>query len=185
MKILKKGGRRKRNPCPMRLCTWRYTVFRLIQYKIEGKQLHFHISRHIAHLGWETPVFFYTFYLVCIWHCRIKLKEWFIWKFWKKGGGGNEIHAPCACAHGDIIHTIDTFQHQSLSLMSSLLEAMYQAIVEKESKTRQYLVQICVSWHIFCSPTTGFEHAPLIHSRTNRIELFPNPLQDQLLSHTV
>jgi hypothetical protein len=21
-------------------------------------QLHFHISRHIAHLGWETPVFF-------------------------------------------------------------------------------------------------------------------------------
>jgi hypothetical protein len=30
-------------------------------------------------------------------------KEWFIWKFWKKGGsrekeeGGNEIHAPCAC----------------------------------------------------------------------------------------
>ena len=34
------------------------TVFRLIQYKREGKQLHFHISRHIAHLGWETPVFF-------------------------------------------------------------------------------------------------------------------------------
>jgi hypothetical protein len=33
-------------------------VFRLIQYKREGKQLHFHISRHIAHLGWETPVFF-------------------------------------------------------------------------------------------------------------------------------
>jgi hypothetical protein len=30
--------------------------FRLIQYKREGKQLHFHISRHIAHLGWETPV---------------------------------------------------------------------------------------------------------------------------------
>ena len=49
------------------------TVFRLIQYKREGKQLHFHISRHIAHLGWETPVFFYTFYLVYIWHCRIKL----------------------------------------------------------------------------------------------------------------
>ena len=30
-------------------------------------------------------------------------KEWFIWKFWKKGGsrenggGGNEIHAPCTC----------------------------------------------------------------------------------------
>ena len=49
------------------------TVFRLIQYKREGKQLYFHISRHIAHLGWETPVFFYTFYLVYIWHCRIKL----------------------------------------------------------------------------------------------------------------
>jgi hypothetical protein len=27
----------------------------------------------IAHLGWETPVFFYTFYLVYIWHCHIKL----------------------------------------------------------------------------------------------------------------
>jgi hypothetical protein len=25
---------------------------------VEGMQLHFHISRHIAHLGWETPVFF-------------------------------------------------------------------------------------------------------------------------------
>ena len=49
------------------------TVFRLIQYKREGKQLHFHISRHIAHLGWETPLFFYPFYLVYIWHCRIKL----------------------------------------------------------------------------------------------------------------
>ena len=36
-------------------------------------ELHFHISRHIAHLGWETPVFFYTFYLVYIWHYRIKL----------------------------------------------------------------------------------------------------------------
>ena len=39
------------------------TVFRLIQYKREGKQLHFHISRHIAHLGWETPVFFTLFTL--------------------------------------------------------------------------------------------------------------------------
>ena len=43
-----------------------------VQYKREGKQLHFHISRHIAHLGWETPLF-YTFSLVYIWHCRIKL----------------------------------------------------------------------------------------------------------------
>jgi hypothetical protein len=33
------------------------------QYKREGKQLHFHISRHIAHLGWETPVFFTLFTL--------------------------------------------------------------------------------------------------------------------------
>jgi hypothetical protein len=49
------------------------TFFRLKQYKREGMQLHFHISRHIAHLGWETPVFFYTFYLVYIWPCRIKL----------------------------------------------------------------------------------------------------------------
>ena len=48
------------------------------------------------------------------WYCQMKKKrtimkilkkEWFIWKFWKKGGsrekeggGGNEIHAPCACA---------------------------------------------------------------------------------------
>ena len=34
---------------------------------------------------------------------NILKKEWFIWKFWKKGGsrekggGGNEIHVPCAC----------------------------------------------------------------------------------------
>ena len=39
------------------------TFFRLIQYKREGMQLHFHISRHIAHLGWETPVFFTLFTL--------------------------------------------------------------------------------------------------------------------------
>ena len=48
------------------------------------------------------------------WYCQMKKKrmimkilkkEWFIWKFRKKGGGsrekgggGNEIHAPCACA---------------------------------------------------------------------------------------
>ena len=40
------------------------------------------------------------------WYCQMKKKrmimkilkkEWFIWKFWKKGGGGNEIHAPCTC----------------------------------------------------------------------------------------
>jgi hypothetical protein len=46
------------------------------------------------------------------WYCQKKKKrmimkflkkEWFIWKFWKKGGsrenggGGNEIHAPCTC----------------------------------------------------------------------------------------
>jgi hypothetical protein len=34
-----------------------------IQYRREGMQLHFHISRHIAHLGWETPVFFTLFTL--------------------------------------------------------------------------------------------------------------------------
>ena len=34
---------------------------------------------------------------------NILKKKWFIWKFWKKwgsrekGGGGNEIHAPCTC----------------------------------------------------------------------------------------
>ena len=39
------------------------TFFRLIQYKREGMQLHFHISRHIAHLGWETPVFLTLFTL--------------------------------------------------------------------------------------------------------------------------
>jgi hypothetical protein len=27
----------------------------------EGMQLHFHISCHIAHLGWETPVFLTLF----------------------------------------------------------------------------------------------------------------------------
>ena len=59
------------------------TVFLLIQYRREGKQLKFHISRHIAHLGWETPCFFlffvffvfflYTFCLIYIEYCRIKL----------------------------------------------------------------------------------------------------------------
>jgi hypothetical protein len=63
---------------------------------------------------------FYSFYLVYIWHCRIKLflrhlpnkkandyenfeKGMIYMKILKKGGsrekggGGNEIHAPCAC----------------------------------------------------------------------------------------
>jgi hypothetical protein len=39
---------------------------------------------------------------------KILKKEWLIWKFWKKGGGGsrekggegNEMHAPCACDVG-------------------------------------------------------------------------------------
>ena len=31
------------------------------------------------------------------WYCQLKKNEW-LWKFWKKGRGGNEIHAPCACA---------------------------------------------------------------------------------------
>jgi hypothetical protein len=42
MKILKKGG---------------------VVEKRESEQLHFHISRHIAHLGWEAPVFFTLFTL--------------------------------------------------------------------------------------------------------------------------
>jgi hypothetical protein len=33
--------------------------------EIHGKQLNFHISRHIAHLGWETPMFFLNF-LPCL-----------------------------------------------------------------------------------------------------------------------
>jgi hypothetical protein len=41
----------------------RCAIFTLKQYKREGMQLHFHISRHIAHLGWETPVFFTLFTL--------------------------------------------------------------------------------------------------------------------------
>jgi hypothetical protein len=50
------------------------TVFRLTQNRRVGEQLDFYISRHIAHIGWETPVcFFYTFYLVYIWHSCIKL----------------------------------------------------------------------------------------------------------------
>jgi hypothetical protein len=38
-------------------------LFDWYSYKREGMQLHFHISRHIAHLGWETPVFFTLFTL--------------------------------------------------------------------------------------------------------------------------
>jgi hypothetical protein len=41
---------------------------------------------------------------------KILKKEWFIWKFWKKRGGGsrekvgggNEIHAPCACDYDSL-----------------------------------------------------------------------------------
>jgi hypothetical protein len=53
-------------------------VFRLIQYRREGEQLNFHISRHIAHLGWGTPVVFLCIsYLVYIWPCRMKLFQCF------------------------------------------------------------------------------------------------------------
>ena len=43
---------------------------------------------------------------------KILKKEWFIWKFWKKGGsrekggGGNEIHAPCACGSNQNFYNI-------------------------------------------------------------------------------
>jgi hypothetical protein len=47
----------------------------LIQYKREGMQLHFHISRHFAHLGWETPVFF-TLFTLSLFRCR-----YHIWRF--------------------------------------------------------------------------------------------------------
>jgi hypothetical protein len=86
-------------------------------------QLHFHISRHIAHLGWETPVFLTLFTSVekmwtqntCIIHDVWRLlilsneektndyenfeKGMIYMKILKKGGsrekggGGNEIYA--------------------------------------------------------------------------------------------
>jgi hypothetical protein len=83
-KFWKKGGSREKGgggnevhaPCAcdyrefilsyLRYLCFMYSVstfFRLIQYKREGMQLHFHISRHIAHLDWETPVFFTLFTL--------------------------------------------------------------------------------------------------------------------------
>jgi hypothetical protein len=43
---------------------------------------------------------------------KILKKEWFIWKFWKKGGsrekggGGNEIHASCACVWAYLMKVI-------------------------------------------------------------------------------
>jgi hypothetical protein len=43
---------------------------------------------------------------------KILKKEWLIWKFWKKGGsrekggGGNEIHAPCACVFNAIFNNV-------------------------------------------------------------------------------
>ena len=41
---------------------------------------------------------------------KILKKEWFIWKFWKKGGG-NEIHAPCTCGYIWKIHSeLDVMQ---------------------------------------------------------------------------
>jgi hypothetical protein len=67
MKILKKGGEEETKSMPhapvMIIIYSVSTFFRLIQYKREGMQLHFHISHHIAHLGWETPVFFTLFTL--------------------------------------------------------------------------------------------------------------------------
>ena len=63
------------------------------------------------------------------WYCQMKKKrmimkilkkEWFIWKFWKKGGsrekggGGNEIHAPCACVtNGTTNNIINTWISKS------------------------------------------------------------------------
>jgi hypothetical protein len=95
--------------------TFNDVLYWMIQYKREGKQLNFHISRHIAHLGWETPVYFtlklYVNHTICnIWVywrfsmnillilsneekrmiMKILKKEWFIWKFWKKGRGSRE-----------------------------------------------------------------------------------------------
>jgi hypothetical protein len=58
-----------------------------LSYQRETKQLHFHISRHIAHLGWEIHVFFYTFYLVYIWHCHLCMLEFLIDNIFVSFGG--------------------------------------------------------------------------------------------------
>ena len=91
------------------------TVFRLIQYKREGKQLHFHISRNIAHLGWETPVFFTLFTLSTYgtivihvlfmiydvyWYCQMKKNEW-LWKFWKR----NDLYENIEKKGGGVVET--------------------------------------------------------------------------------
>ena len=39
------------------------TVFRLIQCGRGGKRLNFHVSRRVARLGWEAPVYFALFAL--------------------------------------------------------------------------------------------------------------------------
>jgi hypothetical protein len=54
--------------------------------------------------GHRIHVFFMMYDVY--WYCQMKKNDW-LWKFWKrndlyenfgkKGGGGNEIHAPCAC----------------------------------------------------------------------------------------
>ncbi len=59
---------------------------------------------------------------------KILKKEWFIWKFWKKGGsrekggGGNEIHAPCAC--GFNTSTIQSIHTHTLMLENSVVSTL-------------------------------------------------------------
>ena len=51
---------------------------------------------------------------------KILKNKWFVWKFWKKGGsrekggGGNEIHAPCACGQYEFLWTLEINIHLSL-----------------------------------------------------------------------
>jgi hypothetical protein len=80
------------------------TVFRLIQYKIEGKQLHFHISRHIAHLmngyvpcsilpSYGTAGSMIPRYLFCLFLCtaapptgwQLWFNYWTFYKVWYQG----------------------------------------------------------------------------------------------------
>ena len=53
--------------------------------------------------GHRIHVLFMMYQYDVYWYCQMKKNEW-LWKFWKKGGSrekrggrGNEIHAPCAC----------------------------------------------------------------------------------------
>ena len=92
------------------------------------------------------------------WYCQMKKKEW-LWKFWKrndlyenfekKGGGGNEIHAPCACEQ-----LIQAYHRYGVGFAPGFVNCKKGAL---DSQLQVISLPVACPWSVvLCSTTASF-----------------------------